>query len=270
MANAHWVARHWLGVDAEAGSPPDTPGIAAVDNGDGTATVTISGSSAGAFNAASTMQISNDFSTSSWTDQASRTGDGTIDMTLAAGYYWVRVVSSLGGQSAVGNSVYLRVTDGTPALLQQILEAVQSRIRGLALAGISSENVIVRDVPTDRNIQTKPCVVIAPYRAEQMPPSAGTNASDEVGYPIVVAIVDHKTGTRSGESAYEPDSSARFKWRQDIVRAFRHQRLANVADVYGIRIEPLDIVDAGAWFQRNVHFSGLILRAFTREPRGID
>jgi hypothetical protein len=83
-----------LVVGGGGGTPPATPTITAVDNGLGTgATVTITLGDASAVNTVYTASLS----AMTWVSSGSRTGNGTVTLTLTPGNYWIQVKSVLGG-----------------------------------------------------------------------------------------------------------------------------------------------------------------------------
>lgn len=86
-----------------------TPTLVIVDNGDGTLTATISGSTAGTTN--TVYYLPADMLSEDWTELGSRSGDGDVTESLAVGAYWFHVVSAGISDEAVSNVVYARVTD---------------------------------------------------------------------------------------------------------------------------------------------------------------
>jgi ATP-dependent DNA helicase RecQ len=67
--------------------------------------------------------------------------------------------------AVVSPAVYFVVTDGVAAVQQRIDEAVQARLRLIGLAGIANDDIVIREVPTDRNLTVRPCVVVSPLIA---------------------------------------------------------------------------------------------------------
>jgi hypothetical protein len=150
------------------------------------------------------------------------------------------------------------------AILFDILNAVQTGIAGRGLTGISASNVLVQKAPgnraSDLPAQQFPTIVIASCGSEGLDPAAGTTSRDDVVYRVLVAIL----------AADNSDQQANFNqyltWRQSIRQLFHDQPLAGLC--FRVQVEPLEIVDRDAWFQRNVFASGLVLHCFSREPRG--
>ncbi len=150
------------------------------------------------------------------------------------------------------------------AILFDILNTVQAGIAGRGLAGLSPANVLVQKLAGNRASDLPapplPAIVIAPYGSEGLDPAAGTTSRDDVVYKVLVAILAADNG----------DQQANFNqyltWRQSIRQLFHDQPLASLC--FRVQVEPLEIVDRDAWFQRNVFASGLVLQCFSRETRG--
>ena len=88
------------------GAAPNTPTLTCLDNKDGTATVTIVGSSGGSANEVYTQQ---GFPGSyPQVDQGGCTGDGSVSFSISAGVYYVVVHSTLNNQTAM-TIIYLLV-----------------------------------------------------------------------------------------------------------------------------------------------------------------
>lgn len=83
-----------FGPTTGAGDPPATPLIEVTDNGDGTATVTITGSTASSFNTVFYQSASS----SVWSSGGNRTSDGDVNLTLDPGRYFIYVSSLLNDQ----------------------------------------------------------------------------------------------------------------------------------------------------------------------------
>jgi hypothetical protein len=115
-------------------TPPATPTMTATDNGDGTGAVaTIAGSTAGSTNRVYTVPAAG----GSWTLSGTRTGDGVVALTLAAGVYFAYVLSTSGGGSAVSTVATIRVSAAsvTDCIPIQVAAAVANEINLAAAAG---------------------------------------------------------------------------------------------------------------------------------------
>lgn len=242
--------------------PLTAPTLSVADSANGTGGVaTLSGGDSGATNAISVQAIDGELGTSTWTSKGSRTGNGTVSIAATAGFYWVRCVSTLLTETVVSNLVYQNFTSGTDAVLEQCLEAVQSRIQGLALSGIANSSVVVQKVPSDKNI-VRPAVLIGPVGGESIGLPNGSNIRDDIGYPVFVGIV------AADNQDQEANRARNLLWRQKIRMAFHAQRLPGVSLVYTCGVETRDIV-APDWFASMRFLSAMVVRCFAREPRGI-
>lgn len=251
-------------------TPPTAPTLAVADNADGTGGVaTVSGGDASATHTLYSQAVDGELGTAAWTSRGSRTGNGTITITVSSslpvGYYWWRVVAATAGGESLSNLVYQPLTSGTTAVLYRCLTGARSRIQGLALSGVANASVVIREVPNARYLQAGdvalPAVVIAPVLGEQMNPAAGTNVRDDVGYPVGVFLV------AASNQNLDP-VALNYKWREQIARAFRNQKLPGVTEVWGCAVEPSAITDPGAW-EKNHFVSAMVLRFASREVRGI-
>lgn len=248
--------------------PITAPVLSVEDNGDNTgATATLTGGHASATNTLKVQRWIGEIGTGEWSTSASRTGPGTLSLSLSAGLYWARCDSAYGGEAVVSNLVYFAVTTGAGSVHYQCLVAAQARIRGLELPGIADDSVLTRKLPLDRQIGPDfkpklPCVLLTPMGVEQMNPRAGTNVRDDVGYPVLCSILS------ADNQKLELTDDRELKWRERIARAFRNQRLPGVSEVYTTVVEPTSIIVPDGWL-KNVWAQGLILRFISREVRGV-
>jgi hypothetical protein len=147
------------------------------------------------------------------------------------------------------------------AVHTQIATAVQSTIRGLALTGIPSSQVYLREVATDRGATPVelPAVIVSKGQDPETQPD-GTNRSDDWGYPCLVTIME----AANQDTTW---NDRRSIWREAIRTAFHHKRLAGVTLVYTCQVEPRTIIDTSLFRTNNVAFGQLLVRALTREQR---
>lgn len=110
------------------GSDPAIPTLACVDNGNGTATVTVSGSTAGSTNNIYTQRGFPGVNTQSLA--GIRTGDGAVTFNLGPGIYYVVCNSVLSGFTSVSLIYYL--TMGLP--LSSLFHSPANIIRWLLIA----------------------------------------------------------------------------------------------------------------------------------------
>lgn len=151
------------------------------------------------------------------------------------------------------------------------LEAIATRLQGLSLSGIASASIVAQWNPLAHRFQNTngetpelalPGIVIWPSGSEIIPPEAGTNYRDSIGYPCAVTII-----ATQDMSALASDMDARLVWRSRCIGAFRAQRLPNVPEVVQAFVEPQTIVDAAAWLQ-GFWSSSFLVRCNAREARG--
>lgn len=146
---------------------------------------------------------------------------------------------------------------------KQILDAVEDTIEGLSLTDIADSSVVVlKHAITARkgDLPVLPGVVIAPFGAISMPKDAGTNASDDITYPVIVAHVQpsNESNTSNMERA--------LKWHQRIAAAFRSKRLGAVTCVYTCNVDPLPVFAYPEWL-RGHDIGGMVLNFVSRELR---
>lgn len=151
------------------------------------------------------------------------------------------------------------------------LESIVTRLQSLDLVGIADASIVAQWNPRTDRFQNLtgataelalPGIIVWPFGTEIIPPQAGTNYRDEIGYPCAVTIVatqdmaDHTTNL-----------DARFLWRERCIGAFRAQRLPGVTEVVQAFVEPQTIVDAGLWMQ-GFWASSFLVRCNARQARG--
>lgn len=144
----------------------------------------------------------------------------------------------------------------------KILEAVQDVIQGLSLTDIDDASVIVVKVPSQRKgaLPALPGVVICPFNAKGVDANAGTNASDDIEYPVLIATI--------AASNQDPTSNMdrELLWHEQILSAFINQRLTGVTTVMRCTVSPQDTFNPAAWFA-GYDAGGMILRFLSRELR---
>jgi hypothetical protein len=150
------------------------------------------------------------------------------------------------------------------AILYDILQAIRTAIQTRELVGFGSANVVIQKIPgnrpSDLPAEQFPCIVIAPYGAEQVNPLAGTTSRDDIVYRVLIAILAADNGDQ------ETQFNLYLTWRQSLRQLFHDQPLENVC--FNVQVQPLDVVDRDAWQQRYIFASCLILHCFSRESRG--
>jgi len=204
-----------------------------------------------------------------WTSRGSRTGNGTVTVAPGDGFYWWQVIASSSGGTAASNMVWQPLTGGTSPLYERIMSAVQSRIRTLALTGVSSGNVAVRKVPYEKDVGTGltltyPCVQITPGPQETANPLLGVVGRDDYGYPVLVTMME-----KDALKNQSTNRSRNLKWREQVIRAFQNQRLSGVDEVYTCVVEPNAIIHGGNWIEHELWTSFVYLRFTCRMTRGL-
>ena len=234
------------------------------DQGDGTGvTLTIAGGGAGDSHTAYVQAFSGGLGSSgTWTSGGSRIGNGAIDLSLTNGHYFGYVVSD-GTPSSVE---YFVSTGGTTSVHYRCLDAVRSRILLCDLEDLDDASVIIRQLPSDRGFDdgeyTLPGIVISQIGVENQSPAEGTNIRDDVQYPVTITIL------AAGNQDLVTSQEKYLKWREQINRALRNQRLTGVDEVYRVTVTPGPITSPNAAWN-NYYHSQLIIRCVSREIRGI-
>ncbi|ANS03311.1 hypothetical protein [uncultured Mediterranean phage uvDeep-CGR2-KM19-C37] len=149
-----------------------------------------------------------------------------------------------------------------PSNYKTILNTVQTDIQGLSLSGISSTSIVQLKVPTDREVDfpALPGVLIAPFGAKRISPTGGTNASDDIEYPIVIVTL------QAGDADQDDNIDRSLQWHETIIGNFVHKRLSSPTSIYTCFVDPRDVFNAAAWFN-NYDAGGMVLRFLSREVR---
>lgn len=243
--------------------PPAVPAFTVDDNRDGTVTVAITAGSPGSEHAWTVQRIDGELGGATWQTAGQRTGAGAIVAPLAPGYYWGRVVSTETFQTVTTHAVFFRATDGSEAMYFQCLEATRARIQSLLLDGLPNSHVVILKTAEfqEPDVPGLPAVLIVPDGHEEMPATAGTNGRDDVTYPVRVVLL------AAGNQDPAANAERMLAWREEIARAFRHQRLPGLPSVIDTHVEPLDAVNAEAWWHQ-YDAGSLRLQFVVREVRG--
>jgi hypothetical protein len=239
-------------------TPPAVPTLAIADSANGTqAVATISASTTGSTNVVQVQSTS--VIGAAWTNAGSRSGNGTVTLTLTRGYYWGRVASTKDGLTSYSNNVYFVVSAADDAILTTILEALQAKVQSLLLSGVAGSSIIIRKLPYDEDV-TKPAVVICPYQ-ESLSPNDGTNERDDINYRVSIVLM----------RASNRDLTSNMNWlalaRERIRKSIHNQPLtAAGVDRWIATIEPGTIYIPQS-FQQNIDCGYLIARVVSREDR---
>lgn len=232
------------------------PSLSVTDLQDGTgATATITGSSGGTVTVYAQQVTTTPLTTPAFAPVGSRTGNGTVALSLAVGYWWVYALEG----SSLSALAYASVTDSATALHERCLQAVLARLQGLTLAGLDPANVYDQTVPNDQLI-TLPAIILSIEGESETTPGTTTN-KDDIGYPIRLWLCDRN------DASTDEKRPRWLLWRQQIHRALRNQRLAGITEVMTVRVTPLTVIDPRIPALQYM-VSGLRLTCLARETRG--
>ncbi len=156
-----------------------------------------------------------------------------------------------------------------------ILTAAQTAIRALDLTGIEDNSVRLIAMPTD-DLKTLvvritdagfkyPTILVAPIGTETLNPSQGTNVSDDIEYPTLVAILDkHKQDATTNFEQW-------MEWRELTIDTFIHNRLtittSRPVKALDQTVQLGPIFDTRAWYERNLMLSTMTVMTKIRRIR---
>lgn len=246
-----------------------TPVLTITNNNDGTATYTVSGGHASATNV-----IKYCLTTSlTWTTIATITGNSSQTVSTQTGTHWFACFSTYLTDSVVSEPQMNIVTAASSAVFKRILDAVLAELQSLATAGslpgIPSASIARQDMVFISNAPFDlPGILIAPGAQEE--DKGGTNARDDLSYPVMVVIVDSKWAKDPDPASTDIDY---LLIRERIRRHFQHRRLAlvsaTVPESYTTNVGYEGILDHQTDSKGLMRFgSYLQLNFCTREPRG--
>lgn len=240
-----------------------TLALSLADNADGTGGVaTVSGVGAAANVTLYRTSWTGLMQSYSWTSTGTRVGPGTINVAPGNGYYQWQAVSVDAGVTEVGPLYYQNLTDAaTEAVHYAILQAVRLGIVSLSLTGLTGAKIMRRWLPRAwEAVDDPPCIFVCPVGAETYP--VQMNSTDDVSYPVVVAIIDKLQGDAS------ENLNRDLLWRERIEKLLRFQRLSGVPSVMFAESVPDQIIDSAAW-AANYLLSVSMFRFVSRQLRGL-
>jgi hypothetical protein len=137
------------------------------------------------------------------------------------------------------------------------LTAIKTLIDGLSLSGLDGGVVIQEVAWHEKGVTntTLPFISVSPFGSESTG-DANSN-EDEVGYPILIAILASPCAT---------ELETRLGWRQKIRRRLRNASLYGQARNFNLIPEPLACVDLAAW-RLKLFGSAIVVRCLYEEPR---
>lgn len=174
---------------------------------------------------------------------------------------------------------YVAVKEYDPVWLR-CLEAVHEAIVALDLEGVDTDSIIMLEFPLEdffakneaAHTETKlplPGIVVWPMNNETTDPAAGTNAEDEIKYPIGVSIVDRGIGSMPPGMSDEAKASRRatmrrhMLWREQISERFRHAAWPDLNEsgevVVGCYVEPKLYAIPEAYRLRDLYHGAVVV-----------
>lgn len=252
------------------------PTLSFADAADGTGgTLTISGSTGGATNALYTQRLDAAwYGDEGWNSEGSRSGDGTIAVTCEPGQYMGYVLSTSGAESNVSLPLMFRASDESESVYFQCLQAAQTRIRLLELRDIMPGNITAWKLPLLRAVGSAigkkasfPCVILSTMEAEALNAEAGTNARDEIIYPVGVTIVS-EVDVKPEYGHVEEGHDRHLKWREQIRKAFINQRLPGVSSIWRTNVR-MRVPQIAGLIADGLEGSAMVLEFISRETRGL-
>lgn len=148
-----------------------------------------------------------------------------------------------------------------------VFRAVKAQQDNGNLPGIQAENIKDQDIGDESAFKSFPAVSVYPgLVAENLDPGAGPNQTDDIGYPVIVALMDVK-----GSTAHPRQK--RLGWRRRLQNALQHRNFfvdfgADYDGAFDTRVEPGPVMDQAAWFNApHLWISQFTVRVFWRELR---
>lgn len=248
-------------------SAVNTPTIRLTDNADGTGCVcTVSGSTTGSTNAIYAAQWAGGFVGQSYASYGSRTGDGTVSLSLGPGYWFIYCKSTKTGQDGANSLVGgVRVTDGEEALWFQCLDAIVAKLQTLSLQPPwQSDRIVSQKFPWNRALlkaDIREGIYVTPLNDQY---AQRTNQSDDWGLGCQITVV------QATNQHLTNGLSAAMLCRQQIVNALLPKAgeavLAAVPEVLNLIIEPGPAIDPAA-FQLQYDVGAIVARCIVRQTR---
>lgn len=201
--------------------PLITPTLTVTDNQNGTATLTVAGGDPSASNLIRYSRIE----VPGWDDITTISGNSSATVAVNAGLRWFSCFSSLSGESAVSAPLPAIITLSRTAIFEQCMQSIMTVLQGAAeanqLGEITADRVVRQDVVNLEHLGTSvPAIIITPGLNENE--EGGTNASDDISYPVMIAVVDRK------DEHDTANTSIYLYWREVIRQLFNNKRLPGV------------------------------------------
>lgn len=244
-------------------------GISITDSANGTGgTATITGS-----DSAQTATIyAQRAGTRVWSSAGSRSGNGTLSLTLTPGYYFAYCQGTVSSTTSLSPVIgQFAITSETEAVHHRVKQAIYNEIIDFAPATLpriidstSGEPNVLVDIWTgtpdwwnDPRIAF-PGIFIWTWDREQK--QGGTNVDDYWGKMVAVAYLDRHSAM---DTSMLPTI---LRYREILIRKFNNQRLPAVSEVIFCEVEPLTIAEPMI-AKQELYQSSFLIRARTDESR---
>lgn len=205
--------------------PIAVPTLSVTDNQDGTATFIVSGGDPSATNLIRYSRLE----MPGWIDITTINGNGSATVPAQLGLRWFAAFSTLLTETVVSAPTPAIITPSPTAIFEQCIQSVVTTLQGAAslsqLGPITTDQVKRQDVIDLEHLGCAlPAIVVTPGLQETQ--DGGTNASDDIDYPVLVAVVDRK-------DEHDPaNTPTYFYWREVIRQLFNNKRLPGVPSSY--------------------------------------
>lgn len=136
------------------------------------------------------------------------------------------------------------------------MTAIKGIVDGLNLPGMTGGTMIQEVAEYLDGVQTLPFVSISPYGPERA--DNELNDRDGVYYGVLVVIIA-KPAVNSLET--------RLGWRQSMRRHLNNAAIGSLNQNYNLKVEPGNVIEPRAYFDRKAYVSGFVVRAYFQEPR---
>jgi hypothetical protein len=233
--------------------------LAITDAQDGTGgTATITGS-AGAANAVYYAPFTGMPGNMTWTLAGTRTGDGTVPLTIGTGYFLFHLTVN-GALGPIANKAF---TDAIDPVHFRCLIGARTRLNQLSMTGLDPTKLMVKWLPRaiDIDLTQLPYVCISPPGFE-IDVSTVLNEDDYL-YPVIVAFFVKQN----------QDSVANLKlvlkWREQALRALANQRWPGITETMWAVPKPMNVLDPDSYVSRGILLSALGFGNRIRQTRGL-
>jgi hypothetical protein len=201
------------------------------DQGDGSGILaTAAGSDAGQAVTVYAQAVDPAFPAQAWAQAGTRTGNGTVALTLVAGYYFVYAAGVVSAAAALSPVVYGRASNGSEDPHEACVNAVVARLRLLTFngtaaspGGIPASRIYDYLTGGEQYQGYYPYLSVWPGDERVVPFS---DRGERYVLPVELAFFDEVTG-----SLVEQRRKV-LRWRREIEQAFSMQQLPGVSAVF--------------------------------------